>query len=392
MINPLFNDKLEMLDDDVLIELGNMYCDGTGVEKNFEMAIKCYGQAAKRGNSTALCCIGDFYFNGLDVKYDYEKAFEYYKMASLKDNEVARYHIIWDEYRNNDEINYKELFDLSVDFHVCDNYFYKIKRRIDSGSKVISMDSLVDSAFKKGYGNSKDLSKIIKLIFEYLNQLPDDTIINLKSAKMYEYVCLEFYTLSDMKKIVKACYKILKDIDLNQSQEDIFMQIYIKLGMFMHYDEKAQCDKKSTSGNLMVLLNKKGLCVGYAYALNFLLDMVGIDSIILGSRVDNENVSHVYNQVKINGNWYYCDLTIDSDMIKMKKVPPFCLNSRSNFQNSLHHQTKKYFCEYDTHKNFIDVKSLFIKNYLKLFNKKSNLFLGHLIKPNEINDDRGKIR
>lgn len=65
----------------------------------------------------------------------------------------------------------------------------------------------------------------------------------------------DFYTVSDLKKIVNVYKKFFDGIDLNQNQEDIFMQIYIKLALMISYDhdalKKHENEKRSTSRNLM---------------------------------------------------------------------------------------------------------------------------------------------
>ena len=59
------------------------------------------------------------------------------------------------------------------------------------------------------------------------------------------------------------------------------------------------------------LVEGKAVCQGYTNALSYLLSCVGIENTSVSGVSQNEN--HIWNTVKINGNWYYVDSTWDDN-------------------------------------------------------------------------------
>ena len=57
------------------------------------------------------------------------------------------------------------------------------------------------------------------------------------------------------------------------------------------------------------LVEKEAVCDGYSKAFKLLLDKVGIDSIIISGTTDN--VSHAWNLVKLDDEYYHVDVTSD---------------------------------------------------------------------------------
>ena len=421
--------KIEMLEDkrilnDYLLDrLGTIYFSGEGVEQDYKKALEYFEQSAQKGNIESLNRLGMMYYTGEGVEQDYKKALEYFEQSTQKGNieslnrlgmmhyygeGVEQDYIQAREYlkkvlrinpRNKEaklmllkiryiqdeltEKDYIELFELSElsDGYRKDEYFKNIKNRIKNGSKII-------------------VEKNIKNItLERLNKLPDDTIINLKNTLSSFEICKDFYTCKDMKKIIEVLNKIIKDIDLGKNEEDIFMQIYIKLGMIISYDDdlvkKDEEERTSISRNLMTLINKRGVCTGYATILKNTLDIIGIDSEYIVSKSylkKNKRTRHVYNQVRINGIWYNCDLTFDSNMIKSKKKPEWCLKSKETFETIMAHQpvNEKAPIIHETNEDYKKIDLLFYKNNLKLFkNKIKNKFIEQIV-TSPIIDEGGK--
>ena len=62
--------------------LGVMYRNGSGVEKNYEKAVEWYRKAADQGYAKAQCKLGFMYSNGYGVEKDYGKALEWNRKAA----------------------------------------------------------------------------------------------------------------------------------------------------------------------------------------------------------------------------------------------------------------------------------------------------------------------
>lgn len=102
------------------------------------------------------------------------------------------------------------------------------------------------------------------------------------------------------------------------------------------------------------LLEGRCVCEGYAKILQQALKSVGIDCKLIFGRVEEEGKDyigesggHAWNQVKINGTWYNCDLTADAENIKEDKQLKYCLESDATFKNYIldEKHTNKITCE-----------------------------------------------
>ncbi len=59
------------------------------------------------------------------------------------------------------------------------------------------------------------------------------------------------------------------------------------------------------------LVEGKAVCQGYTNALSYLLSCVGIENTSISGK--SQNANHIWNAVKIEGNWYYIDATWDDN-------------------------------------------------------------------------------
>lgn len=73
-----------MQDDTVLNDIGVIYNDGVGVERDINKAIKYYQMSADRGNNLAMSNLADIYRKGSwGAEKNLVKAFELYKKCQL---------------------------------------------------------------------------------------------------------------------------------------------------------------------------------------------------------------------------------------------------------------------------------------------------------------------
>lgn len=71
-------------------DLGNLYWNGAGTEKNHSKAIEWYLKSANQGHYYAQNKLGDLYYSGDGVKQDYLKAYEWYLKSANKDHAAAQ--------------------------------------------------------------------------------------------------------------------------------------------------------------------------------------------------------------------------------------------------------------------------------------------------------------
>ena len=195
--------------------------------------------------------------------------------------------------------------------------------------------------------NCDELKDINIAQIKVVNEI--DGAINPRTEDM---LSVEEYNL-----VYNSAKKIISTIKKDDSEYIKFIKIYYALAR-MDYDfeelERIKDDMYSPihgAGSLYAgLIKNKVVCRGYANILNYLLKMVGIESKrINGYATDDVNnlkgYEHAWNQVKINGVWYNCDLTADANLIKQGNNPfnlPFCLKSDEEF---IEHITNDLECE-----------------------------------------------
>ena len=144
----------------------------------------------------------------------------------------------------------------------------------------------------------------------------------------------ELDTFCSIKRIVEG---LLKDCPLPNpanpnSEKEIFAYVYTKLAFLIEYDDIAS--KVIHSNNSLrnyaedylyqsagmdgALIGRFALCSGFSETLRNLLAERGIESkYITGTvRLNNKKGNHAWNQVKLDGEWFNCDITHDLKNIR----------------------------------------------------------------------------
>lgn len=124
-------------------------------------------------------------------------------------------------------------------------------------------------------------------------------------------------------------------IDINKNEILRFLKIYRIIGINVEYEKY--------KGWRAALRDKKATCFGYSELLSLMLDRVGIKSTILEGESYTNGIreGHAWNQVRINGKWYNCDLTWDSDSMRKDKPVQYCLRSDEFFRKNKEHLLAK---------------------------------------------------
>lgn len=160
------------------------------------------------------------------------------------------------------------------------------------------------------------------------------------------------YTPEELKAIKNAIQRI-KDqapiIDINDEHREmkLFSYVYTTLAYMIEYD-KLSAEASDTvgyeremaedmirkAGTLHGLITGKSLCSGYSNILQTVLSEFNIESLYVGggAKTKGEGTgAHAWNQVKLDGQWYNCDLTNDRDFIVSGLKLPFFLKSNKEF-------------------------------------------------------------
>lgn len=97
---------------------------------------------------------------------------------------------------------------------------------------------------------------------------------------------------------------------------DKILSIHDSLANSLEYDSTLSND--NIHNIYGALIQKKVVCEGYAKAFKYILDGLNIENILVGGTGTNssgETESHMWNYVKLNGNWYGVDVTWDDPVI-----------------------------------------------------------------------------
>lgn len=316
----IIKEKADNGDASAELKLGEFYEEGEIVKQDYNKAFEYYLKASNQGIDEATNYVGLCYQDGLGVQKDFEQAAKYFEIASNNGYKYASSNLGF-LYLNGlgVERNFNEAYKKISETSNSNRYLLDILEKINNGSKVIEADNISE-------------------IYNYdLKEFNDDDIIILKTENKINYN--GYYDFKTIKKILNVIDELISDVEIDDTEFDRFMKVYINLANYLSYDKKAYnpsdnneyvMEKATTSRNMIGLLTQNCICTGYSNILFNVLSCVRIDSKILNSN------DHTFNKVKIDGKWYYCDLTLDSKTIKDSKLN-YCLLSKSDFEDEPSH-------------------------------------------------------
>lgn len=122
---------------------------------------------------------------------------------------------------------------------------------------------------------------------------------------VYEYR----FTADEISSMNIASERAAREIMSNITSD---MDDYDKLKYFHDYLVlNCENDTESPYSNTIygALVQKKALCEGYAKAFSYLCNLAGIENTIVTGKT---KVAHMWNMVKLGGNWYHVDVTWDN--------------------------------------------------------------------------------
>lgn len=137
-----------------------------------------------------------------------------------------------------------------------------------------------------------------------------------------------FYKYSDekiaemQKAIDKEVQRVLDGITPDMTEYDKVKYFYDYLASSVVYDESTE-NCRDIYG---VFVDKKAICGGYSKAFSHLCDKVGIETATVTGDADGE--AHMWNMVKIDGQWYNIDITYavtESELGSYVRYDYFCV-------------------------------------------------------------------
>lgn len=110
------------------------------------------------------------------------------------------------------------------------------------------------------------------------------------------------------EEVYELAREILDEItEPGMSEEEIALQIVWWCRYNIKFILKTNSDSW-TEAAYNAFINRTGNCYSTVYAVKVLLDVAGIENMII-ERWPYETATHFWNYVKLNGQWYHCDAT-----------------------------------------------------------------------------------
>lgn len=218
-------------------------------------------------------------------------------------------------------------------------YGYKLIQKESNKNMVKAYQRIVVAVVNvKEYADIRDLSlnkdELGRVFYYYYHDYPNH--FWRKSEYRYEYVDygketitkVHFYYYFDGDKIKIAAAKNKFDSQvntylsgINASMNDVEKELIIhdKLVKSIEYDSTIK--KEHIFSSYGALVENIAVCEGYARAFQYLLNRVGIENVVAtGEALDNDGraISHAWNVVNLDGQYYHVDVTWDDATMKNK--------------------------------------------------------------------------
>lgn len=127
----------------------------------------------------------------------------------------------------------------------------------------------------------------------------------------HDYFPVEFtyrFTPEEMSNMNRSAEAAANEIMAGITED---MTVYDKLKYFHDYlvtHCESSTDDEYANTVYGALVKGKALCEGYAKSFSYLCNKAGIENMIVTGSTD---VAHMWNMVKVEGNWYHVDVTWD---------------------------------------------------------------------------------
>jgi hypothetical protein len=239
---------------------------------------------------------------------------------TARQTDVTTYHVIGDGEKTVETIEKPDYADFYIPEGMVSAY----------GSNLLSPDEkrIYDKA-KEDLGHFKEMvylptdavtyTRILELIrFEELSFFPlkgrsiGDYDAGAGSFEVYFNYYSDNTTANDTMtrinmEIEAAAGEIMSDITPDMTDYDKLKFFHDWLIKNCKTDDSSSTDIYSST-IYGTLINRVALCEGYAKTFSYLCNLAGIENLIVSGTV---NLPHMWNMVKLDGNWYHIDVTYD---------------------------------------------------------------------------------
>ena len=178
------------------------------------------------------------------------------------------------------------------------------------------------------------------------------------------------------EKVVKAADAMLEGLpDTSDFDKELFLHDAIINSCV--YSDEGITSESTVEG---VFVEKKAKCSGYARAFKLLLEKAGIESVLIhgtATDYDGKAVQHMWNAVKIDGSWYFTDITWNDPV--SDDGTQFCRHIFFNMNSSMLNRTHS---EYSFTYPCTDISQYYYAHnnaYYNVYNNDTLLYIAELI-------------
>lgn len=142
----------------------------------------------------------------------------------------------------------------------------------------------------------------------------------LKTVCSVEYILTKEEYLSQKEELMQVAEGVISSLSVPDDEWQTELEIHDYIVDNCRY--KLSEPKLVYSSSYGALVNGKAACEGYSKAAKLLFDMAGIESSVvsgISKNFDGEEGAHMWNAVKIDGDFYYLDCTWDDPVNDEKK-------------------------------------------------------------------------
>lgn len=137
--------------------------------------------------------------------------------------------------------------------------------------------------------------------FKYTEHFFGDALTGISFEGTYSMTREEVeLTFDQIEQNLSDC---MREVPLNEDEYSTVKYLYEYLIDNTEYDKEAENNQNIRS----VFLGGRSVCQGYAKAMQYMLQKVGIQSLLVTGYTGAER--HAWNLVRVNGNYYYLDPT-----------------------------------------------------------------------------------
>ena len=201
----------------------------------------------------------------------------------------------------------KRLYDAVID-HAAD-----FTEEQEDGYTLLAPFTLEDCSL-----SSEEISKVLFAV--ELDRPEFFWLANPYSYSMYdgdfEFTLKSDFTFAEYKKAVKRLNSVVNSLlaaleeDMSELERELFFHDYIVDNC--KYKNKASESDFNRYNMYGCLVQGNAVCEGYTEAMQYLLSLTGVNSLIVSGSVDGSGeVDHEWNAVELDGEFYYTDVTWD---------------------------------------------------------------------------------